>query len=118
MTVKLELKPEVEAGLVAQAHARGLSLEAYLDQVLQNAADVFVVKQGNEWDVKRSNAERTSAILPTQAEAIERAKELAGQPAGTTLTRAQIAGQRIRELRKGVTLGGISIKELIEEGRE
>lgn len=34
------------------------------------------------------------------------------------LTRSQIAGQRIRELRKGVTLGGISTKELIEEGRE
>jgi Arc/MetJ-type ribon-helix-helix transcriptional regulator len=34
------------------------------------------------------------------------------------LTRSQLAGQRIRELRKGVTLGGISIKELIEEGRE
>jgi hypothetical protein len=38
MTVKLDLTPEVEAGLLAQAHARGLSLEAYLDQVLQNAA--------------------------------------------------------------------------------
>jgi hypothetical protein len=38
MTVKLELKPEIEAGLSAQADARGLSLEAYLDQVLQNAA--------------------------------------------------------------------------------
>jgi Arc/MetJ-type ribon-helix-helix transcriptional regulator len=34
------------------------------------------------------------------------------------LTRSQIAGQRIRELRKGLTLDGISIKELIEEGRE
>jgi hypothetical protein len=34
VTVKLELKPEVEAALMAQAHARGLSLEAYLDQVL------------------------------------------------------------------------------------
>jgi hypothetical protein len=37
MTVTLELKPEIEAGLVAQAHARGLSLEAYLEQVLQSA---------------------------------------------------------------------------------
>jgi hypothetical protein len=37
VTVKLELKPEIEAALLAQAHARGLSLEAYLDQVLQNA---------------------------------------------------------------------------------
>jgi hypothetical protein len=33
-------------------------------------------------------------------------------------TRSQIAGYRIRELRKGATLGGIPIKELIEEGRE
>lgn len=38
MTVKLDLKPELEAGLLAQAHARGLSLEAYLDQVLHDAA--------------------------------------------------------------------------------
>ena len=35
MTVKLQLKPEVEAGLLAQAQERGLSLEAYLEQVLQ-----------------------------------------------------------------------------------
>lgn len=31
--------------------------------------------------------------------------------------RAQAAADSIREMRKGVTLGGISIKELIEEGR-
>jgi hypothetical protein len=37
VTVKLELKPEIEAALLAQAHARGLSLEAYLDQVIQDA---------------------------------------------------------------------------------
>jgi Arc/MetJ-type ribon-helix-helix transcriptional regulator len=34
------------------------------------------------------------------------------------LTRSQVAGERIRELRKGVTLGGTPIRELIEEGRE
>ena len=34
------------------------------------------------------------------------------------LTRSQLAGRRIRELRKGVTLGGIPIKDLIDEGRE
>ena len=38
MTVKLELKPEIEAGLLAQVQARGLSLEAYLELVLQGAA--------------------------------------------------------------------------------
>ena len=31
------------------------------------------------------------------------------------VARSQIAGERIRELRKGVTLGGIPIRELIEE---
>ncbi len=30
--MKVELKPEVEAGLLAQAQARGLSLHAYLDE--------------------------------------------------------------------------------------
>jgi Arc/MetJ-type ribon-helix-helix transcriptional regulator len=33
-------------------------------------------------------------------------------------TRSQLAGQRIRELRKGATLDGIPIKELIEEGHD
>jgi hypothetical protein len=37
MTVKLELTPEVEAVLLAQAQARGLSLEAYATQLLQRA---------------------------------------------------------------------------------
>ena len=31
--------------------------------------------------------------------------------------RAQAAGARIRELRKGVTLRGLTIRELIDEGR-
>jgi hypothetical protein len=35
MTVKLQLTPDVEAGLLAQAQARGLSLETYLEHVLR-----------------------------------------------------------------------------------
>lgn len=38
VTVKLELTPEIEAGLLAQAQARGLSLELYAAQLLQRAA--------------------------------------------------------------------------------
>jgi hypothetical protein len=79
MTMKLELTPELQAGLLAQAQQNGLTLEAYAERVLR-----------------------------------ERVRE-ASTPA---LTRSQIAGQRIRELRKGATLGGISTRELIEEGRE
>lgn len=40
---------------------------------------VYVVQHGDEWAVKKPNAERASAVLPTQREAIERAKELAGK---------------------------------------
>ena len=81
MTVKLELKPEVEAGLITQAHARGLSLEAYLDQVLQNAADVFVVERSEEWAVKEPHAGRVSDVVPAQEQAVGPARELARRPA-------------------------------------
>jgi len=33
------------------------------------------------------------------------------------LARAQPAAARIRELRKGLTLGGLTIRELIDKGR-
>jgi hypothetical protein len=79
MTVTLEIPPDVQAGLLAQAQASGLSLEEYAEQVLR---------------------ERSAG---------------ASRP---DLTRSQVAGERIREMRRGVTLGGISIKDLIEEGRE
>jgi hypothetical protein len=79
MTVKLELAPDVQAGLLAHAKASGLTLEAYAEQVLR----------AHTYSARRPDARRS-----------------------------QIAGDRIRELRKGVTLGGIPIKELIEEGRE
>lgn len=77
MTVKLELNPEIEAGLLAQAQARGLSLEDYLAQVLQSAADAFVAREGDKWVVKKSRHQGASEILSTQAEAIKRARELA-----------------------------------------
>jgi hypothetical protein len=38
--------------------------------------ELFVVHHGNAWAVKRPDAERSSAITVTQAEAIARAREL------------------------------------------
>lgn len=40
MPVKLQLSPELEAELGAQARARGLSLEAYLEHLLQERSHV------------------------------------------------------------------------------
>ena len=39
MTVKLELTPDIEAGLMAQAQASGLSLEAYLEKMLREQGE-------------------------------------------------------------------------------
>ncbi len=60
MTVKLDLSPQVEAGLLAQARTRGLSLEAYLTQMVQEqsrlAADSTLSGEecstlsGEEWE--------------------------------------------------------------------
>jgi hypothetical protein len=38
MTVRLELKPEDEANLAAQARARGVALDAYLQSVIEDLA--------------------------------------------------------------------------------
>ncbi len=49
-------------------------------------------------------------------EALERlVAEQGGRKKGMT---AHEAVDRIRELRKGITLGGISVKELVNEGRK
>lgn len=79
MTMKLELTPDVQAGLLAQAQQNGLTLEADAVKVL---------------------------------------RERVSETSGPALNRSQTAGQRIRELRKGVTLGGLSTRDMIEDGRE
>lgn len=40
MTVKLELKPEVEASLLARARAKGVPLDAYLQSVIEELAQI------------------------------------------------------------------------------
>jgi len=46
-----------------------------------NANEVFVVRHEAGWAVKRPDAERSSAVTATQAEAIERAREM--EPSAT-----------------------------------
>jgi hypothetical protein len=70
-------------------------------------------------ELARQAAERGHAIEAYAASLLEEAVHLpvgANRPAFDK-ERAQAAGARIRELRKGVTLGGLTIRELIDEGR-
>lgn len=46
-----------------------------------NVKELFVVRQDGGWAVKRPDAERSSAVTATQAEAIERAREI--EPSAT-----------------------------------
>ena len=56
---------------------------------------------------------------PVEAYAASLIEEAVIAPGEKTfdLERAKAAGERIRELRKGVTLGDLTIRELIDEGR-
>ena len=40
MTLRLDLAPDVEANLTAQAKAKGIPLEEYLQSLLEDSADL------------------------------------------------------------------------------
>jgi hypothetical protein len=55
MTITLELPPEAEASLVAQARARGLSLDAFLRTIISTqAAAVVPALQRNGIDLDQT----------------------------------------------------------------
>jgi hypothetical protein len=71
--IQIQLRPEVEAQLAAEAQARGMALEHYI-------------------------AEKLSGVQPADQRTVAAAIE------------------SIRRLRRGNTLGGLSISDLIHEG--
>ncbi|MGO4883478.1 MAG: hypothetical protein ACLP59_22060 [Bryobacteraceae bacterium] len=47
MTMKLEIPPEVEAGLIAEANENGMTIKAFVERVLRERAEVHeAVKAG------------------------------------------------------------------------
>jgi hypothetical protein len=79
--IHLELQPETEAQLAAEARARGLALDRYIEKIVESRPAEQPVSQ-----------QKTHSI----SDAID----------------------RILELREGTDLGGLSIKDLINEGRK
>ena len=47
MTIQVELNPEIEAQLVAEARVRGIPLEKVAERLLQEALASLAVPQGN-----------------------------------------------------------------------
>jgi hypothetical protein len=56
MTIQLQLKPEIEARLIAEATAQGLSVEAYLASLIENSLTsheescFYQVSTQEEWE--------------------------------------------------------------------
>ncbi len=46
---------------------------------IHNSNHVFVVQHPDGWAVKKPNAGRASAVLPTKQKAVERAKKMVGR---------------------------------------
>jgi hypothetical protein len=70
-------------------------------------------------ELARQAAARGSALEIYAADLLESVVHLPSveRPSAYDKDRALAAAARIRELRKGVTLGGLTIRELIDEGR-
>lgn len=52
MTVRLELKPDIEANLAAQAHARGIALDVYLQEVIEDLARANAARSVSSQDIE------------------------------------------------------------------
>jgi hypothetical protein len=77
------------------------------------------VKPEVQAELARQAAAHGRAIEAYAASLLEEAVHLPAGANGPAFNkeRAQAAAARIRELRKGVTLGGLTIRQLIDEGR-
>jgi hypothetical protein len=62
MTMKLELTPEVQAGLLAQAQESGLSLEAYAEKVLRERAQETLTANSTDEPFWKSFTRRMHAL--------------------------------------------------------
>ena len=77
------------------------------------------IKPEVEAELARQAAVQGRAIEAIAAALLEEAVHLPGDtnPPVFDRERAKAAGARIRELRKGLALGGLTIRQLIDEGR-
>jgi len=92
--------------------------EVYLERKARMTI-IIDVKPEVQAELARQAAAQGRAIEAYAAMLLEEAVQPSSGANGITFDkdRAQAAAARIRELRKGVTLGGLTIRELIDEGR-
>jgi hypothetical protein len=75
------------------------------------------IKPELEAELARQAAAQGRGIEAYAATLLEEATRRPANGGGSSEERARAAGARIRELRKNVSLGGLTIRQLIDEGR-
>jgi hypothetical protein len=103
VTVTLELPPQIESAYIAEAQARGLSLDAVVLEVVIAGHSRTVFEQGLGLFGSREDA----ALLDEAVSVADEERKRAGEAVADIL-----------ELREGVALGGLRIRDLINEGRK
>ncbi|KAF3886689.1 MULTISPECIES: hypothetical protein [Nostocales] len=68
MVIKLELKPEVEARLIAKATAQGVSIETYLESLIEERLTEREGKilAGNDWHSILNELGKSSSLTKAQ----------------------------------------------------
>jgi hypothetical protein len=110
MTLTIELPDNLESALKAHANAQGVSEAGYIRTLLERDLSPSTPTPSLPPFETGFGSLAKYGPAPTAEEIDANRTEL--------LERSQRAGERIRELRKGNFLHGVSIKELIDEGRE
>lgn len=80
MSITLELKPEIESRLVAHAAAQGLSVEAYLQSLIENSlaaeeTSIYRIATPEDWETALQELGQSLSLVkarPLSDEAISR----------------------------------------------
>jgi hypothetical protein len=75
MTVRIELKPEIEANSAAQAEARGMALDAYLQNAIEDLAHIERQHKGSPEELEAALdllAEMGKNLAPLPSSALTR----------------------------------------------
>ena len=112
-----DLDPVIIERLKARAQKHGRSLQAEVKAILQQVAEVETKSNLFEDEI----IQRKSALMLEQ---IESYAQKIGKPIEPQISSSAKKGQelveikaRLKELKKGMSLGGLSIREAREEGR-
>jgi inactivated superfamily I helicase len=118
MTVTLELKPEIEAWVTEQAAARGLTVEAYLESVVEILAAELLATSGDESQTqgraRLSRGQAARAFTPRIISNAAPPKDRSREHAWLAAHRSEYADQWVALDGDRLLGHGLSLKEVAD----